>query len=195
MGTDVPTTSSEAAQRGAPPAERRMRAVVQDAYGDADVLRVTDLPRPVPRDDQVLVRVHAAGLDRGTWHVMTGRPYLGRLAFGLRRHRQPVPGLDLAGTVVAVGTAVGRFGVGDEVYGFGDGTFAEYAVAREERVAAKPAGLTFAQAAAVPVSAVTALLAVRDVGRVRTGQTVLVLGASGWVGRSRSRSPPRWARG
>jgi NADPH:quinone reductase-like Zn-dependent oxidoreductase len=159
-----------------------MRAVVQDGYGDADVLRVTDLPRPNVGKDEVLVQVAAAGVDRGTWHVMTGLPYLGRLAFGLRRQRQPVPGLDVAGTVVAIGAAVTRFAVGDEVYGFGTGTFAEYAVAKEKQMAHKPAGLGFVQAAAVPVSAVTALMAVHDLGRVRPGQSVLVLGASGGVG-------------
>jgi NADPH:quinone reductase-like Zn-dependent oxidoreductase len=159
-----------------------MRAVVQDGYGDADVLRVTDLPRPNPAKDEILVRVAAAGLDRGTWHVMTGLPHLGRLAFGLRRPRQPVPGIDVAGTVVAVGTAVTRFAVGDEVYGFGTGTFAEYAVAKAKRMAHKPAGVGFVEAAAVPVSAVTALMAVHDLGRVQPGQDVLVLGASGGVG-------------
>jgi NADPH:quinone reductase-like Zn-dependent oxidoreductase len=159
-----------------------MRAVVQDGYGDADVLRVTDLPRPNPAKDEILVRVAAAGVDRGTWHVMTGLPYLGRLAFGLRRQRQPVPGLDVAGTVVAIGAAVTRFAVGDEVYGFGTGTFAEYAVAKEKQMAHKPTGLGFVEAAAIPVSAVTALMAVHDLGRVRPGQSVLVLGASGGVG-------------
>jgi NADPH:quinone reductase-like Zn-dependent oxidoreductase len=159
-----------------------MRAVVQDGYGDADVLRVTDLPRPNPAKDEILVRVAAAGLDRGTWHVMTGLPHLGRLAFDLRRPRQPMPGIDVAGTVVAVGTAVTRFAVGDEVYGFGTGTFAEYAVAKAKRMAHKPAGVGFVEAAAVPVSAVTALIAVHDLGRVQPGQDVLVLGASGGVG-------------
>jgi NADPH:quinone reductase-like Zn-dependent oxidoreductase len=159
-----------------------MRAVVQDGYGDADVLRVTDLPRPKVGKDEVLVQVAAAGVDRGTWHVMTGLPYLARLALGLRRQRQPVPGLDVAGTVVAVGAAVTRFAVGDEVYGIGTGTFAEYAVAKEKRMAHKPAGLGFVQAAAVPVSAATALMAVHDLGRVQPGHDVLVLGASGGVG-------------
>jgi NADPH:quinone reductase-like Zn-dependent oxidoreductase len=159
-----------------------MRAVVQDGYGDTDVLRVTDRPRPSVGKDEVLVRVAAAGVDRGTWHVMTGLPYLARLALGLRRQRQPVPGLDVAGTVVALGSAITRFALGDEVYGFGTGTFAEYAVAKEKRMAHKPAGVGFVEAAAVPVSAVTALIAVHDLGRVRPGQNVLVLGASGGVG-------------
>ena len=101
-----------------------MLAVVQDRYGSADVLRMADIARPEITDTEVLVRVRAAGLDRGTWHVMTGQPYLGRLAFGVRRPRNPVPGLDVAGTVVAVGSAVTRFSVGDEVFGFGKGSFA-----------------------------------------------------------------------
>jgi NADPH:quinone reductase-like Zn-dependent oxidoreductase len=159
-----------------------MRAVVQDGYGDADVLRVTDRPRPSPAKDEILVRVVAAGVDRGTWHAMTGLPFLARLALGLRRQRQAVPGIDVAGTVVAVGAGVTRFAIGDEVYGFGTGTFAEYAVAKEKRMAHKPAGLGFVEAAAVPVSAATALIAVHDLGRVQPGQNVLVLGASGGVG-------------
>src|SRR4051812_44572891 len=121
-----------------------MRAVVQDGYGSADVLRPAEVPVPGPlRDGEVLVRVHAAGLDRGMWHLMTGTPYAVRLVTGLRRPRQPVLGLDLAGTVVAVGAAVTRFTAGDEVYGIGKGSFAEYAVAREDKLAAKPAGLSF----------------------------------------------------
>jgi NADPH:quinone reductase-like Zn-dependent oxidoreductase len=158
------------------------QAIVQDAYGAADVLRLDRVARPTPADDEVLVRVHAAGLDRGVWHVMTGLPYLGRLAFGVRRPRNPVLGLDVAGTVVAVGAAVTAFSAGDEVYGFGRGTFAEYTVARQDRLAAKPPNLTFAEAAVVPVSAATALQALCDVGRLAPGQHVLVVGASGGVG-------------
>ncbi len=164
------------------PDHATMRAVVQDAYGSADVLHLARRPRPEPGAHDVLLRVHAAGVDRGTWHLMTGLPYLGRLAFGLRRPRNPVPGMDVAGVVVAVGSAVTRHAVGDEVYGVGRGTFAEYAVAREDKVARKPANLTFEQAAVVPVSATTALQALVDVGRLQPGQTVLVLGASGGVG-------------
>ena len=160
-----------------------MRAVVQDAYGDAEVLRLAERPLPrALRDDEVLVRVHAAGLDRGTWHLMTGTPYAVRLVMGLRRPKQPIPGLDLAGTVAAVGTAVTRFAPGDEVYGIGTGTFAEYAVAKEDKLAGKPARLTHEQAATVPVSAITALQAVTDLANVRAGQRVLVTGASGGVG-------------
>jgi NADPH:quinone reductase-like Zn-dependent oxidoreductase len=163
----------------------QMRAIVHDTYGSAEVLRLASIPRPGAAnlaDDEVLLRVHAAGLDRGTWHLMTGLPYLGRLAFGLRRPRNPVPGLDVAGTVVAVGGAVTRFAAGDEVFGVGKGTFAEYAVAREDRLARKPSRLGFEQAAVVPVSASTALQAVSDHGRLKPGQTVLVIGASGGVG-------------
>jgi len=159
-----------------------MRAVVQDGYGDADVLRVARVEQPTTGDRDVLVRVHAAGLHRGTWHVMTGRPYALRLAFGLRHPRQPVIGTELAGTVVSVGAGVSRFAPGDEVYGIGSGTFAEYAVAPEAKLARKPANLTFAQAAIVPVSAPTALQCLTDLGHVGAGQRVLVTGASGGVG-------------
>ena len=162
--------------------EGPMQAVVQDRYGSADVLRLALIARPEVADDEVLLRVHAAGLDRGSWHLMTGRPYLLRLGFGLRRPKNPVLGVDVAGTVVAVGSAVTRFSAGDEVFGFGKGSFAEYTVAREDRLARKPKNASFEQAAVVPVSAATALQALRDVGRVEQGQSVLILGASGGVG-------------
>jgi NADPH:quinone reductase-like Zn-dependent oxidoreductase len=160
-----------------------MRAVTYDTYGSADVLALSEIARPVPSNDEVLVRVHAAGVERGAWHMMTGLPYLGRLAFGVRSPRNPVLGIEVAGTVEAVGSAVTRFGVGDEVYGFAKGgSFAEYAVAGEDRLSAKPGNLTFEQAAVVPVSGATALQALTDAGRVEQGQTVLVIGASGGVG-------------
>jgi NADPH:quinone reductase-like Zn-dependent oxidoreductase len=159
-----------------------MRAIVQNGYGPTDVLRLTRMARPEIADGEVLLRVHAAGLDRGTWHLMTGRPYLLRVVCGLRRPRQPVVGLDAAGTVVAAGPGVTRFCVGDEVFGFGRGTFAEYTTAREDRLARMPASLTFEQAAVVPVSAVTALNALTVAGHVKRGQKVLVTGASGGVG-------------
>lgn len=162
--------------------EGLMRAVVQDKYGSADVLRLARITRPEVADDEVLLRVHAAGLDRGSWHLMTGRPYLLRLGFGLRRPRNPVPGVDVAGTVVGVGSAVTRFAMGDEVFGFGKGSFAEYTVARADKLAHKPKNASFEQAAVVPVSAVTALQALCDVGRVEEGQSVLIVGASGGVG-------------
>ena len=161
---------------------RTMRAIVHDRYGDSDVLRLDRIARPTPAAGQVLLRVHAAGLDRGTWHLMAGKPYAARLVVGLRRPRNPVAGKDVAGTVVAVGAGVTRFAVGDEVFGIGIGTFAEYTAAREDRLVRKPAALPFAQAAVVPVSGITALRAVTEVGRVRAGQRVLILGASGGVG-------------
>ncbi|MEV4483774.1 NAD(P)-dependent alcohol dehydrogenase [Micromonospora coxensis] len=159
-----------------------MKALVQDRYGSVDVLRLRDVERPRPADDQVLVRVHAAGVDPGVWHLMTGLPYPVRLASGLRRPRHRVPGMDLAGVVEAVGPRVTRLAPGDEVYGTGTGSFAEYALAPAHKLARKPAGLSFAEAAVVPVSAQTALTAVRDVARVRPGQRVLVIGAAGGVG-------------
>jgi NADPH:quinone reductase-like Zn-dependent oxidoreductase len=165
-----------------PPTTESMRAVVQDAYGSADVLRVGLRPKPRVGNDEVLLRVQAAGLDRGTWHVMTGKPYAGRLAFGIRRPKNPVPGLDVAGTVVAAGPQVTTFAVGDEVFGFARGALAEYVVASPARLARKPSTLTHRQAAAVPLSAATALQALTDVGRLQPGQTVLVVGASGGVG-------------
>jgi NADPH:quinone reductase-like Zn-dependent oxidoreductase len=155
-----------------------MRAITQDRYGGSEVLRLTHVPRPVVRDDQVLVRVRAAGLDRGTEHLMTGKPYAVRLASGLRRPRNPVPGRDVAGTVVEVGADVTRFSPGDDVYGVAAGSFAEYAVTS----ARMPSGLSFAAAAVVPISAGTALQALTDAGRVEAGQSVLVTGASGGVG-------------
>lgn len=164
------------------PAALAMRAIVHDTYGPSDVLRLTTVPRPRPGAHDVLVRVAAAGLDRGAWHAMTGLPYLSRLFFGPRRPSNPVLGTEVAGSVVALGAAVTGFAVGDEVFGFGRGTFAEYALVAEDRLAPKPAGLSFAQAATLPVSAVTALQAVHDRGRVRAGQEVLVIGASGGVG-------------
>jgi NADPH:quinone reductase-like Zn-dependent oxidoreductase len=159
-----------------------MRAVVQDRYGTSEVLRVDRVPRPVIGDHEVLVQVRAAGLDRGTEHLMTGKPYAMRLGFGIRRPRNPVSGRDVAGTVAEVGAAVTRFAVGDEVYGVAPGSFAEYAVAREDKLARKPANLSFAQAAVVPISAGTALQALVDVGRLEAGQSLLVVGASGGVG-------------
>jgi NADPH:quinone reductase-like Zn-dependent oxidoreductase len=159
-----------------------MRAITQDRYGASDVLRPAWLPRPVLRDDQVLVRVHAAGLDRGTEHLMTGRPYAVRLASGIRRPRNPVPGRDVAGIVEAVGADVTRFSPGDRVYGVAPGSFAEYAVSGEDRLAPMPADLSFAEASVIPISAGTALQALTGAGRVRPGQSVLVTGASGGVG-------------
>ena len=162
--------------------DRDMRAVVHDRYGTAQVLRLGRAPRPVIGDHDVLVEVRAAGLDRGTEHLITGKPYAVRLAMGMTRPKNPIPGRDVAGVVVEVGAAVQRFAVGDEVYGVAPGSFAEYAVATESKLAPKPAGLSFTQAAVVPVSAATALRALVDVGHVEAGQSVLVIGASGGVG-------------
>jgi len=161
-----------------------MRAIVQHRYGTVpeEVLRLERIARPRPAAGEVLVKVMAAGVDRGTWHMMAGQPYLMRLGLGFRGPRNRVPGLDVAGTVVATGPGVTRFAVGDEVFGIARGSFAEYAVAREAKLARKPAALTFAQAAAFAVSGLTALQGLRDAGRLRTGQKVLVIGASGGVG-------------
>ncbi|MEU7984981.1 NAD(P)-dependent alcohol dehydrogenase [Streptosporangium canum] len=160
-----------------------MKAMVRDAYCSPDALRLGDIDRPVAGDDDVLVRVHAAGVDQGVWHLVTGLPYVVRVAgFGLLRPGSRVPGLDVAGRVEAVGRNVTRFRPGDEVFGTCGGSFAEYACAREDRLAGKPANVTFEQAAAVPTSAVAALQALRDRGQVRAGRKVLVIGAGGGVG-------------
>ncbi len=162
-----------------------MTAIVQDEYGTApeEVLRLAEISRPAIAADEVLVRVHAVSVDRGTWHLMTGLPYPIRLAgFGLRRPKAPNPGRSLAGTVESAGQEVTGFEPGDEVYGTCDGSFAPYVRARAARLAPKPANLSFEQAAAVPVSALTALQAVRDHAKVQPGQRVLIIGASGGVG-------------
>ncbi|WP_299448001.1 NAD(P)-dependent alcohol dehydrogenase [uncultured Phycicoccus sp.] len=159
-----------------------MKAVIQDRYGSSEVLRVDDVAVPEPGDHDVLIKVHAAGLDRGTEHLMTGKPYAMRMATGLRRPKMPISGRDVAGTVVRVGSAVTQFAAGDQVYGVAPGSFAEYAVGPENKLAHKPENLTFAQAAVVPISAGTALQALRDVGKLRAGQEVLIIGASGGVG-------------
>jgi NADPH:quinone reductase-like Zn-dependent oxidoreductase len=162
-----------------------MKAIVQDKYGDLDVLEFRDIDLPVPKDNEVLVQVHAAGLHRGDWHVMTGLPYLIRLvvpSLGLRKPKVPVRGMDVAGRVEAVGNNVTRFQPGDEVFGTCDGSFAEYACAPEDNLAPKPATLTFEQAAAVPTSGSAALQGLRDVGEIKAGQKVLIIGAAGAVG-------------
>jgi NADPH:quinone reductase-like Zn-dependent oxidoreductase len=166
-----------------------MKAIVQDTYGSTDVLELREIDPPQIADDDpkgatdVIVRVHASGVERGVWHLMAGLPYPVRLAgYGLRAPKTPTPGRELAGVVEAVGSAVTRFQVGDEVFGLGQGAFAELARAREDLLALKPASLSFAQAAAVGVSAMTALQALRDHGRVAAGQHVLVIGAAGGVG-------------
>ena len=158
-----------------------MKAIAQYRYGGAETLELRELEQPVPKDNQVLVKVHAAGVDAGVWHLMTGEPYLMRvIGFGLRVPKTPIRGRDLAGTVVTVGAAVTRFKPGDEVFGTAEGTFAEFVAAREDRLAHKPAELTFEQAAATPISGGTALEATR--GHVKPGDKVLVTGAAGGVG-------------
>ena len=160
-----------------------MQAIVQDRYGSTDVLELRDIDEPEIADDEVLIRVHAAGVDRGVWHLMTGLAYPIRLAgYGLRVPKTPVPGMDLAGVVAAVGSGVTRFRPGDEVFGIGKGAYAEFARAPERKLALKPANLTFDQAAVLAISGSTALQAVRDKGQVRSGQQVLITGASGGVG-------------
>ena len=160
-----------------------MKAIVQDRYGGLETLEFRDIDQPVPKDNEVLVRVHAAGLDRGVWHVMAGLPYLIRfVGFGVRKPKVRVRGMDVAGRVDAVGSNVTRFQPGDAVFGICEGSFAEYACVREDKAAPKPASLTFEQAAAVPISALTALQGLRDKGRVQPGQKVLIIGAAGGVG-------------
>lgn len=158
-----------------------MKAITQNEYGPAEVLSLREVAQPSIREDQVLVRVRAAGVDPGVWVCMTGQPYA-RLAFGLARPRVAVRGRALAGVVAAAGTSVTRFRPGDEVYGTSPGgTWAEYAAASWKRLAPKPPSLSFEQAAAVPVSGVTALQSVRA-GRVAAGQKVMIIGAAGGVG-------------
>ncbi len=161
-----------------------MRAIVQDKYGEAGaVLRLAEIGRPSIGDGEVLLRVHAAGVDRGVWHLMAGLPYLLRLAgFGVRAPKTRVRGREVAGRVEAIGKAVTTLHAGDEVFGIAEGTFAEYARARASKLAPKPKNLSFEQAAAVSISALTALQAVRDRGHVQAGQKVLVIGAAGGVG-------------
>ncbi|MBW3606037.1 MAG: NAD(P)-dependent alcohol dehydrogenase [Actinobacteria bacterium] len=162
-----------------------MTAIVHGAYGTAPeaVLRLAQAPKPEIGDDEVLVRVHAASVDRGTWHIMAGLPYPIRIAgFGLRKPKHLNPGRSLAGTVEAVGSDVTSFAPGDAVFGIADGSFAQYARVGIDKLAAKPANVSFEEAATVPISALTALQAVRDQGRAKKGQKVLIIGASGGVG-------------
>jgi NADPH:quinone reductase-like Zn-dependent oxidoreductase len=162
-----------------------MKAITQDRYGGPEVLEFRDIDQPTPTDNEVLLQVQAAGLHRGDWHVMTGLPYLVRVVvptLGLRKPKVPAVGMDVAGTVEAVGKDVTRFRPGDEVFGWCEGAFAEYACAPADNLALKPADLTFEQAAAVPISGFAALQALRDQGEVRAGQRVLVIGAAGAVG-------------
>lgn len=181
QGTDSPSTS---APTSAPTsAATTMRAIVQRSYGSVESLKLETVPRPSLGAKEVLLEVHAAGVDRGTWHLMTGTPYLIRIAgFGLTKPKQPILGFDVAGRVIAIGAAVTRFALGDEVFGIAKGSLAEYAVASEDKLALKPGNLSFEEAAVATVSGITALQALTEVGKLQPGQHVLVLGASGGVG-------------
>jgi NADPH:quinone reductase-like Zn-dependent oxidoreductase len=160
-----------------------MKAIVRDRYGSADVVELREVDKPAVGDDDVLLRVHAAGVDQGVWHLMAGLPYLVRvMGFGLRAPKRAVLGQEVAGRIEAVGENVTGVQPGDEVFGSCDGSFAEYALAEAKRLAPKPANVTFEQAAAVPVSGCAALLGLRDKGELRAEQRVLIIGASGGVG-------------
>ena len=159
-----------------------MKAVVQDTYGSPDVMELRDIDKPLIKEDEVLVRVRAAAVNPPDWASVTGVPYIARPSFGLRKPRNGVRGSDVAGTVEAAGKNVTRLQAGDEVFGAGTGTFAEYAVASEKNLVLKPASITVEQAAAVPMAGLTALQALRDQGRVRPGQKVLINGAGGGIG-------------
>lgn len=160
-----------------------MTAIVHDAYGaPEDVLTLREIDTPAVGDSDALVRVHAAPVSGDDWHLVRGLPYVARVATGICRPKNRVAGLELAGTVVAVGSDVRTLRPGDEVFGWCDGSFAEYAAVPEDQLARKPANLTLEESAAVPIAAFTALQGVRDRAHVRSGQTVLVTGASGGVG-------------
>ena len=164
--------------------EPHMKAIVYTEYGSPDVLQVRDVKKPVPTDDQILVKVRAASVNPLDWHFLRGTPYIARIGMmGLRKPKVPRLGVDVAGEVEAVGTNVAQFKPGDEVFGHKFGAFAEYVCVRADRgIALKPANLTFEQAASVPVAAVTAIQGLRDHGKVQPGQKVLINGASGGVG-------------
>jgi NADPH:quinone reductase-like Zn-dependent oxidoreductase len=180
-GTQSTTKTIKSGKTKAP--GKTMRAIVQRSYGSAEVLKLETLDIPPIGPKEVLIEVHCAALDRGTWHLMTGTPYLIRmLGFGLLRPKQLTPGLDVAGRVIEIGSHVTRFSPGDEVFGIANGSFAEYTVASEDKLVAKPADMTYEIAAAAPISGTTALEALTDVGQLQAGQKVLIVGASGGVG-------------
>ncbi len=160
-----------------------MKAIVQDTYGGTEVLALREIEKPAIADDQVLVAVEAAGVDQGVWHLMSGLPYMVRImGFGLRAPKLLVRGTEVVGRVEAVGAAVTRFRPGDEVFGVCEGSFAEYAAAREDRLAPRPSNVSFEQAAVAPVSGGTALHSLRDRGELEAGQQALIIGAGGGVG-------------
>jgi NADPH:quinone reductase-like Zn-dependent oxidoreductase len=162
--------------------ETTMKAIVQDRYGDLDVLEFMDIDTPVVNADAVLVRVHAAAVGKGDWLTVRGLPYVARMRYGLPKPKHRVPGFDVAGRVEVVGSNVMELQAGDAVFGWCDGSFAEYASVPEGQLVLKPANLTFEQAAAVPISGFAALQALRDTGGVQPGQQVVIIGASGGVG-------------
>jgi NADPH:quinone reductase-like Zn-dependent oxidoreductase len=159
-----------------------MQAIVQDRYGDAAVLHVRDIDVPQIGEGDVLIRVRAAGVNIADWAIMSGLPYIARPVYGLAKPRHIVRGTDVAGIIEAVGAGVTRFAVGDEVFGWANGSYAEYSVSTEDHLAKKPVNLTFEAAAAVPMAGLVALQALRDHAAVKPGTTVLVNGASGGIG-------------
>lgn len=160
-----------------------MKAITQYEYGGPETLRFEDIEKPVPKDDEVLVKIRAASLNIADWHMMTGTPYMVRLmGSGVRTPKSHRVGNDVAGVIEAVGRNVTRFAPGDEVFGEIHGSFAEYAVAKEKSLAIKPANVSFEEAAGVPLAGFTALQGLRDHGKVQAGDRVLVIGASGSVG-------------
>lgn len=159
-----------------------MKAIVQDTYGAAEVLELREIDQPAIGERDVLIRVRAAGVNLADWAVMSGLPYIARPVYGLRRPKNPVRGTDVAGIVEAVGAGVTRFRPGDEVFGAAEGSFADFAAASADKLALKPVNLTFEQAATVPMAGLVALQALRDHGKVRSGQKVLINGASGGIG-------------
>lgn len=159
-----------------------MRAMIHERYGSPEVVRLREVERPVPKGDEVLIRVRAAGVNWADWSITRGVPYMVRLGYGLRRPRHGVRGTDVSGVVEEVGSGVGGLEAGAEVFGWGKGTFAEYVCVPEENLVPKPAAISFEQAAAVPMAGMVALQALRDVGNVQPGQEVLVVGASGGIG-------------
>jgi NADPH:quinone reductase-like Zn-dependent oxidoreductase len=177
IGSEVPTAAAEAVQAGT------MRAVVRERYGSPDDLRMRDIARPSPEPGQVLVRVRAASIFAGDVFALRGRPVFVRLMTGIRRPKHPVPGIDVAGVVEAVGVDVSALRPGDEVFGWSTrGTLAEFVCDRADQFVVRPSTLSLEEAATVPETALTALQGIRDHGRLRAGQSVLVIGASGGVG-------------